>query len=80
MKFAGTASINMKSKLQNFRISIKCLIIDEILDVVPNKFFSIETWDFPKYLSLTDPQFNVPRSVDLLLGSNVFSLGLNLKH
>ncbi len=58
-------------------MSIKCLITDEILDVLPNEFFFIETWEFPKYLSLSDPQFNIPRSVNLLLGSNVFWKLLN---
>ncbi len=61
----------IKSKVQNFRIPIKCFI-DKILDVQPNEFFSIDTWEFPKYLTLANPQFNIPRLVDLLLGSNVF--------
>jgi hypothetical protein len=47
-------------------------VVDNIIDELPSEFFSIENWTFPKHLSLADPSFNIPQSVDILLGANVF--------
>jgi len=65
-------SVSLKSRFSNFKIDIQCVIVDEIIDQIPNEYFSTDNWDFPKHLSMADPQFNIPSTVDLLLGASVF--------
>lgn len=56
----------------NFQTSIKCIIVDEIIDLIPSQYFSIEKWNFPSYITLADPEFNKPQPVDLLIGLGAF--------
>jgi len=65
-------NLKIKSCHVNFSLTIKCLVIDEITNFIPDRYFSTEHWQFPQHLSLADPKFNVPNGVDLLLGLNVF--------
>ena len=68
----GYVTIKIKSCHSNFSLEAKFLIIDEILDLAPSEHFSIDDWNFPQHLKLADPKFNIPQTVDLLLGLSIF--------
>lgn len=67
-----SVKLSIKSKVNNFQLSIKCLVIEKIVDLLPAEYISITGWEFPKQLTLADPTFNIPQEVDLLLGAGVF--------
>ena len=68
----GLVTLSIKSMYSNFQIVADFLIVDCIVDLVPSEHFSIDNWQFPLHLKLADPKFNVPQSVDLLLGLGIF--------
>lgn len=64
--------IMIHSKVTNFSLRITCIIVEDIVDPVLQIYFLLDHWEFHKHLSLADPRFNVPDTVDLLLGVGVF--------
>ncbi|XP_071056865.1 uncharacterized protein, partial [Onthophagus taurus] len=54
----------------SFKAEISCLIVKQICDALPNKFFDVLT--IPVHLPLADPTFNRPGDIDLLIGANIF--------
>ncbi len=67
-----TILVNIKSRVSDFCSKVECVIVDEIIDKIPNQYFSIDNWDFPKHLSMADPEFNVPSNVEPLLGASMY--------
>lgn len=45
------------------------MIVPKIADQVPNETFPREEFTIPKNVKLADPQFNMPRPVDVILAS-----------
>jgi hypothetical protein len=61
------------------------LIVPEIATAVPNEIFPRDQFKIPKNLKLADPQFHLPKPVEVLLASSttwsVLSVGqINLQH
>ena len=61
--------VNFLSLHSDFQKTLQFLTVDKIADFVPDETFPRELVNIPAYLQLADPQFHVPRSVDLLIGS-----------
>ncbi|XP_058789767.1 uncharacterized protein LOC131663394 [Phymastichus coffea] len=57
------------STYNNLKHQLNFLIVPKIADRVPNEAFPREQFDIPKSLKLADPQFHVPRPIDVLLAS-----------
>ena len=60
------------SKYSNLTLTISCIVMYEIVSLVPHSYIPIDNWNIPNQLQLADPTFNCPASVDLLLGSRIF--------
>ncbi|XP_058810347.1 uncharacterized protein LOC131675396 [Phymastichus coffea] len=58
------------SVYNNSSHELNFLIVKKIIDYVPNETFPRERFDIPKNIKLADPEFHVPKSVDVLLASN----------
>ena len=71
-KLMSVTSTVIESIHSSFKIQLPCLVIDKIIDYIPNDYFSIESWNIPKTIKLADPTFNIPSNVDILIGSNTF--------
>ncbi|XP_033218121.1 uncharacterized protein LOC117173589 [Belonocnema kinseyi] len=57
------------STCNKFKQELNFLTVTRIAELVPNETFPRHLFDIPKNLQLTDPQFYVPKSVDILLAA-----------
>lgn len=73
-KFISKATtIRLQSTYFKVMFDLPRLIVDNIVEsTIPEQFFEIESWKISKNIRLTDPAFNTPMEVDLLLGLNLF--------
>lgn len=53
---------------------VDTVVLPKICADMPNSFVPIQDWQYISNLKLADPGFNVPSSVDMLLGAEIFSL------
>ncbi|XP_066596562.1 uncharacterized protein [Prorops nasuta] len=79
----GLTNITFYSIYNEFHKTISCLTVPIITGAIPNEVFSRESIKILNKLKLADPQFHVPKNIDLLIGSetsiSLFSIGqLNL--
>ncbi|XP_044578920.1 uncharacterized protein LOC123261391 [Cotesia glomerata] len=61
--------INCKSLNDKFQRTLSFLTVDEIAELSPNEMFPRNKICIPKSIILADPQFHIPRPVDVLIGS-----------
>ena len=66
------ASLEIKSRVSNWETKIDCAILPEITGMTPATFVDSSDWGIPEGLMLADDNFNMPNSVDVLLGADVF--------
>ncbi|XP_011859829.1 PREDICTED: uncharacterized protein LOC105557255 [Vollenhovia emeryi] len=75
----GIVRVTMQSMHDNYRRDLTCLVIPVIADLIPSEVFPRETIELPSNVRLADPNFHLPRAVDLLIGSgltlSLFSVG-----
>ena len=65
----GMVTLTIKSRVTNHQRILHCLVVPKIVDFTPSSTFPREKIDLPANLPLADPQFHIPRSVDLLIDS-----------
>ncbi|XP_011871447.1 PREDICTED: uncharacterized protein LOC105564000 [Vollenhovia emeryi] len=65
----GAIEFSFHSIHNDFQKKLLFLIVPKIAERVPNATFPRETINIPPNLSLADPQFHLPRSVDIIIGS-----------
>lgn len=56
----------------SFKISLSCLVIDEITGVIPGFSCNLNSFKIPANIKLSDPTFHQPGDIALLLGAQVF--------
>jgi hypothetical protein len=66
------AQINFKSLHNPFNVHIDCLVLNKITEELPLSSFEFESRQIPGNINLADPEFNVSRKIDVLLGSSIF--------
>ena len=76
----GSVEIIIKSsRITGYQRRLHCLLVPEIKDRVPNSVFPRERVELPANISLADPQFHIPRRVDMLICAGattaLFSIG-----
>lgn len=81
----GTVRITVQSIYDGFTKDIICLAIPIITDSIPSETFPRNSVKIPANIRLADPEFHLPRPVDLLIGSgatlSLFAVGqINLSH
>lgn len=62
----------VKSRFNNFRKNIDCIILPKITQCLPQQFLSTHNLVIPKHIKLANPNFNVPASIDMLIGAELF--------
>ncbi|XP_012542665.2 uncharacterized protein LOC105840305 [Monomorium pharaonis] len=63
---------SIKSLYNNYKAKLSVLVVDNITQDLPNRFYNISALNIPEGLSLADPRFNYPEPVDILLGAGIF--------
>ncbi|XP_039306759.1 uncharacterized protein LOC113005983 [Solenopsis invicta] len=78
-KSKGIVQITIQSIHDNFSKELTCLTIPTITDLVPSETFPRNSVKIPSNIRLADPDFHLPRHVDLLIGSgaslSLFAIG-----
>lgn len=64
--------IKLRSRINNFKVDLDSLIIDQIIQFIPDNRIQIEDIQVPEGIILADPEFYKSAGVDLLLGIKVF--------
>lgn len=67
-----STSIRIKSMHSEFSAELDSLIMPTITEKLPHIKVNTHNWDIPKELNLADPSFNLPGTIDILLGSSHF--------
>lgn len=67
-------SVNTRifSRVNAYQTSIKCLVINKITGSLPTSSISLSTFNIPKNIKLADPEFNVSKPIDMLIGVDLF--------
>lgn len=68
----GRCAAQIRSKLNDFTANVDFLVLDQITDHLPKKYFDISYLNIPAAIRLADPTFNVPGQIDVLLGADIF--------
>lgn len=81
----GTVQITIQSTQNDFLKGITCLTLPIIADSIPSETFPRDAIRFPSNINLADPEFHLPRPVDLLIGAgttlSLFAIGqINLSN
>lgn len=75
----GLTQITIQSRYGNFCKDLTCLVVPAISDLVPSEIFSRNSIRIPLNIKLADPEFHLPRAIDILIGSgttlSLFSVG-----
>ncbi|CAG7632968.1 unnamed protein product [Allacma fusca] len=71
----GYANIELRSRYDaNFSCYVKVFALRTVTKEMPTSTFNKKNWSHLRSLPLADPQFNISRKVDMLLGADVLQL------
>ncbi|XP_062703605.1 uncharacterized protein LOC134286057 [Aedes albopictus] len=70
----AVCSVNteVRSRFGEFYIPLNCLVLKKLTSDLPAVMIPITNWNIPKHITLADPEFIVPRKVDLIIGAEHF--------
>lgn len=69
----GKCTIAFTSRFGTSRdFTINPTILQRVTGAFPPDSFEVDGWTIPPHLSLADPNFNVPKHIDLLIGGGLF--------
>ncbi|XP_033229232.1 uncharacterized protein LOC117180818 [Belonocnema kinseyi] len=71
-KIIHAVTANIKSLFNKFEKSIELLVVPSISKAMPSTPINLALLEIPKNISLDDPDFHRPSSVDLLIGVKLF--------
>lgn len=67
----GIVRITIQSTQEHFNRKITCLTLPVITDLIPSETFLRNAIEIPSNIKLADPEFHLPRPIDLLIGSGI---------
>ncbi|XP_025996398.1 uncharacterized protein LOC113005278 [Solenopsis invicta] len=62
----------IKSMHNDFVLVLKCLVMPTITERLPQIKVNTTSWNIPKDIKMADPDFNLPGTIELLIGSAKF--------
>lgn len=80
-------NITIKSTASGFNADLEAFVLKQVTTCQPSKEVDISEWKIPTNLKLADPSFNLPSTVDIIIGGEILykvlsvgmqSLGENL--
>lgn len=69
----GKLKITCQSTYTDFKFTTNALILNNVIKNLPNRTFTKQSWKHLAHICLADPDFNISRPVDILLGAEVYS-------
>ncbi|KOC58845.1 hypothetical protein WH47_01707 [Habropoda laboriosa] len=63
---------NIISRFNGSNKSVSCLVLPTVTENVPNRPIDSSLIPMPTKIMLADPQFNVPREIDMIIGGGLF--------
>ncbi|XP_026745800.1 uncharacterized protein LOC113507138 [Trichoplusia ni] len=69
----GKLTIACQSTYTDFKFSTDVVIMNNLIKHLPNETFAKPSWQHIAHLCLADPDYNISRPVDLLLGAEVYA-------
>lgn len=70
----GSTQITAAAIHSDFTFSTDVIIMNNLINNLPNQSFSKPSWPHIEHIKLADPEFYISRPVDLLLGADIYSL------
>lgn len=75
----GLTRVTMTATDDSFRKDLTCIIVPEIADSIPSEPFPRDKIEIPSNIRLADPEFHLPRPIDVMIGAgstlSLFSVG-----
>ncbi|XP_045541390.1 uncharacterized protein LOC123722864 [Papilio machaon] len=66
--------VNIQSLIDsNFNFQIKAYVLSRVTSILPERKFTLVDWPQLHSVELADPNFNKPRKIDILLGSEAYT-------
>jgi len=65
-------TVCIKSRFNNFREQVECVVLPTITQRLPQRVIPIQNVAIPKNIKLANPNFNIPATIDMLIGAKVF--------
>ena len=65
----GKVDVTLSSIHSEFNKKLSFLVVQKIADFIPSEIFPRDEINIPANLKLADPEFHIPRTVDLIIGS-----------
>ncbi|KAJ8723327.1 hypothetical protein PYW08_003239 [Mythimna loreyi] len=69
----GKLTIACQSTYTDFKFSTDVVIMNNLIKNLPNETFAKPSWQHTAHLCLADPDYNISRPVDLLLGAEIYA-------
>lgn len=69
---AESCDLTIQSNSGGYQATIKCFVLPEITRQLPSSYIDITDLPLPMGIQLADPAFNIPSTVDILLGAEIF--------
>lgn len=78
IKFKYMVYLTIQSRIDpKYKFKIKAYVLPNIISYIPEKMVKSLNWNEIKTLPLADPDFDTASSIDILLGTDVYSLILH---
>ncbi|XP_062558115.1 uncharacterized protein LOC134222992 [Armigeres subalbatus] len=65
-------TLHLSSRFDTFTAILDCLVLPKLTVSLPSHHIDVSRWRIPRNLPLADPQFNISRGVDIIIGAALF--------
>nr|XP_029729633.1 uncharacterized protein LOC109398938 [Aedes albopictus] len=72
IRAVGSVSTEARSRLEKFAVPLDCLVLRNITTNLPAVTIPKSNWSIPEGINLADPDYNVSRKIDLIIGAEHF--------
>ncbi|XP_049704992.2 uncharacterized protein LOC126056356 isoform X2 [Helicoverpa armigera] len=67
-----TCTLHLQSCDESYNVDIDCFVLPNITTHIPQTYIDLSDLQLPAGISLADPTFNIPSSIDILVGADIF--------
>ncbi|XP_047027021.1 uncharacterized protein LOC124635227 isoform X2 [Helicoverpa zea] len=67
-----TCTLHLQSCDESYNVDIDCFVLPNITTHIPQTYIDLTDLQLPAGISLADPTFNIPSSIDILVGADIF--------